>query len=176
MKTFRGFGDAMTWVETGKRTYELHAGSDVVARMTWPKGFGSPGQAETAEGKVTIERTGLLKPRVVLREDLPGAGEADAPSSQRAPLVSLEVDFGGRGSARTRTERTLGWIPSNMWRTQWAFEEKGRPLVTFESDSAMKLGHKAKVVAPDTADLGALILLGSAVGVFLTEDAAIFGI
>ena len=53
MKTLRGFGDAMTWLETGKRTYELRAGSDVVAKMTWPKGFGSPlAIAETFEGKV----------------------------------------------------------------------------------------------------------------------------
>jgi hypothetical protein len=176
MKTLRGFGDSMTWVETGKRTYELRAGNDVVATMTWPKGFGSPGQAETSEGKVTIERTGLLKPRVVLREDVAAAADAEAPASQRAPLVSLEVDFGGRGVARTRSERTVQWVPSNMWRTQWGFEEGGKPLVSFESDSAMKFGHKAKIVAPDTADLGALVLLGSAIGVFLTEDAAIFGI
>ena len=86
------------------------------------------------------------------------------------------MDFGGRGVARTRSEKTLNWVPGNMWRTHWGFEEAGKPLVTFESDSAMKFGHKAKIVAPDAADLGALVLLGSAIGVFLTEDTAIFGI
>jgi hypothetical protein len=176
MKALRGFADTMTWVETGKRTYELQAGSDVVAKMTWPKGFGSPGHGETAEGKVTIERSGLLKPRVVLREDLAPPGEAEAPASQRAPLVTLEVDFGGRGTARTRSEKTLSWVPGNMWRTQWGFEDGGKTLATFESDSAMKFGHKVKVAASDAADLGAIVLLGSAIGVFLTEDAAIFGI
>ena len=145
--------------------------------MTWPKGFGSPGQGETADGKVTIERAGLLKPRVVLREDVGApAGEADAPASQRAPLISLEVNFGGRGVARTRSEKTLNWVPGNMWRTQWGFEEGGKTLATFESDSAMKFGHKVKVASSDAPDLGALVLLGSAIGVFLTEDAAIFGI
>jgi hypothetical protein len=177
MKALRGFSDAMVWVETGKRAYELHAGADAVARLTWPKGFGSPGHGETSDGKVTIERTGLLKPRVVLSEDVAGGGEAEAPpASQRAPLISLEVDFGGRGVARTRTEKTLSWVPGNMWRTQWGFEEGGKTLATFESDSAMKFGHKVKVLAGDAPDLGALVLLGSAIGVFLTEDAAIFGI
>ena len=176
MKTLRGFSDAMTWVEAGKRTYELHAGADVVAKLTWPSGFGSPGQGETSDGKVTIERTGLLKPRVVLREDIGGGGEAEAPASQRAPLISLEVDFGGRGVARTRSEKTLSWVPENMWRTQWGFKEATKTLATFESDSAMKFGHTVRVAAGDAPDLGALVLLGSAIGVFLTEDAAIFGI
>jgi hypothetical protein len=175
MKELRGFGDAMTWVEAGKRTYELHAGSDVVARLTWPKGFGSPGQGETSEGKVTIERSGLLKPRVVLREDL-GGSEGDAPASQRAPLIAVDVDFGGRGAARTRSEKTLSWVPGNMWRTQWAFEDAGKAIATFESDSGLRFAHKVKIASGAAADLGAIVLLGSAIGVFLTEDAALFGI
>ncbi len=177
MKALRGFTDTMTWTETGKRTYALHAGSDIVATLSWPKGFGSPAQAETAEGRVAIERSGLLRPRVIVREEGPAAaGEPDGqPMSQRAPLVSLEVDLGGRGVARTRTEKTLSWSPLNLWRTTWALEEGTKTLVTFEADSAVKFGHKVRVSA-DVPDLGTLVLLGSAVGVFLSEDSAIFGI
>jgi hypothetical protein len=60
---------------------------------------------------VAIERSGLLRPRVIVREEGPAAaGEPDGqPMSQRAPLVSLEVDLGGRGVARTRTQKTLSW-------------------------------------------------------------------
>ncbi len=176
MKALRGFTETMTWVETGKRAYALHAGSDVVATMSWAKGFGSPAIAETAEGRVAVERSGLLRPRVVVREDTPTTASDDGqPVSQRAPLVSLEVDLGGRGVARTRTEKTLNWTPLNLWRTTWAFEESGKMLVTFEADSAVKFGHKVRVNA-DVPDLGTLVLLGSAVGVFLSEDSAIFGI
>jgi len=168
MKALRGFTDTMTWVETGKRSYALHAGSDIVATLSWLKGFGSPAQAETAEGRVAVERSGLLRPRVVVREEAPVATSDDGqPASQRAPLVSLEVDLGGRGVARTRTEKTLNWT--------WAFEEGGKTLVTFEADSAVRFGHKVRVNA-DVPDLGTLVLLGSAVGVFLSEDSAIFGI
>jgi hypothetical protein len=178
MKTLRGFADTMSWTTTGKRMYALHAGSDVVATLHWPHGFGSPARAETAEDKVTIERSGLLRPRVLVRDDAPAAAapDGDAPASQRAPRMTLEVDLGGRGVARGREGRTLQWSPRNLWRTTWAFEENGKTLVTFESDSAlMTFGHKVKV-AGDTADLGTIVLLGSAVGVFLSEDAAIFGI
>ncbi len=37
MKALRGFTDTMTWTETGKRTYALHAGSDIVATLSWPR-------------------------------------------------------------------------------------------------------------------------------------------
>jgi hypothetical protein len=175
MKALRGFTETMTWVETGKRSYALHAGGDIVATLSWPKGFGSPAHAETAEGRVSVERSGLLRPRVVVREEAAPASSDTEPASQRAPLVSLEVDLGGRGVARTRTEKTLNWTPLNLWRTTWAFEESGKMLVTFEADSAVKFGHKVRVNA-DVPDLGTLVLLGSAVGVFLSEDSAIFGI
>ena len=177
MKTMRGFSDIMTWSETGKRAYALHAGSDVVATLTWPKGFGSPAQAETADGRVVIERSGWLRPRVIVREEgpTPAEGADGQPMSQRAPLVSLEVDLGGRGIARTRSEKTLSWTPLNVWRTTWALEEGGKALLTFDVDSAMKFEHKVRVNA-EAPDLGTLVLLGSAVGVFLSEDAAIFGI
>jgi hypothetical protein len=85
------------------------------------------------------------------------------------------VDLGGRGVARSNTDRTLQWTPRNLWRTTWAFEENGKTLVTFEADSALKFGHKVRV-SEQAEDLGAITLLGSAVGVFLSEDSAIFGI
>ena len=176
MRALRGFTDTMTWVETGKRAYALHAGGDVVATLSWAHGFGAPAKAETAEGCVVVERFGLLRPRVIVREGIATIDDSDGqPMSQRAPLVSLEVDLGGRGVARTRTEKTLNWTPLNLWRTAWAFEEGGRTLVTFETDSAVKFGHKVRVDV-DGPDLGTLILLGSSVGVFLSEDSAIFGI
>jgi hypothetical protein len=62
-----------------------------------------------------------------------------------------------------------------VWRTTWALEEGGKALLTFDVDSAMKFEHKVRVNA-EAPDLGTLVLLGSAVGVFLSEDAAIFGI
>jgi hypothetical protein len=176
MKTFRGFTDTMVWTETGKRAYALHAGSDVVATLAWPSGFGSPARAETADERLMIERSGLLRPRVLVRDDVPAAAGPDAPAaSQRAPRLTLEVDLGGRGVARSNTDRTLQWTPRNLWRTTWAFEENGKTLVTFEADSALKFGHKVRV-SEQAEDLGAITLLGSAVGVFLSEDSAIFGI
>ncbi|HEY2516321.1 MAG TPA: hypothetical protein VGI39_35865 [Polyangiaceae bacterium] len=176
MKTLRGFGDVMTWIETGKRTYELRAGSDVVATLSWAKGFGSPGVGETADGKVLIERAGLLRPRVVVREDLPST-PGDAPASQRAPLVTLDVDLGGRGLARSRSEVTFNWAPQNLWRSIWAFEQGGKALLTFESEAGISFATKVKLApGADTPDLGALLLLGSAVAVFIGEDSSIFGV
>lgn len=176
MKTIRGFGDGMTWSEKGKRAYELHAGSETVATLSWAKGFGSPGVGETADGKVIIERAGLLRPRVVVREDLPGT-PGDAPASQRAPLVTLDVDLGGRGVARTRSEATFNWAPQNLWRSVWAFEKDGKTLLTFESEAGLSFATKVKLApGADSPDLGALLLLGSAVAVFIGEDSSIFGV
>src|SRR5580700_11865550 len=110
MKTLRGFTDTMNWTETGKRTYALHAGSEVVATLCWASGFGSPARAETAEEHLTIERSGLLRPRVLVKDDAPPAGPDAPAASQRAPRMTLEVDLGGRGVAKGG-DRTLQWTP-----------------------------------------------------------------
>ncbi|MBV9946015.1 MAG: hypothetical protein JOZ69_04115 [Myxococcales bacterium] len=179
MKSFRGFSDVMTWAASGKRTYELRGGDEVVATLRWPNGFGSPALGETAEGKIVIERSGLLRPRLVALDDLatPSADPDAVALSQRAPLLTLELDVGGRGAAQTRSGKKLDWVPRNLWRTAWAFEAAGRPLITLQTEGALKFSHKVQV-APDDAspELGALLLLASAVGVYLTEDAAIFGL
>jgi hypothetical protein len=179
MKTMRGFGDGMVWTEIGKRSYELRAGGDVVATLRWPKGFGSPAHGETAEGRVLLERSGLLRPQVLLRVDSPPSsnGADAAPPSQRPPLLTLGVDLGGRGVAVTPEGQRFDWKPSNLWRTTWVFEQSGRPLVSFDADSAVTFRHKVTIAAGvDAPDLAGLVLLGSAVGVYLTEDAAVFGI
>ena len=51
---------------------------------------------------------------------------------------------------------------------------QGARHVLLESDTGMKFAHKAKVGAGEIVDLAPDVLAG--LGVFLSEDAAIFGI
>jgi hypothetical protein len=182
VKNLRGVQDTMNWVDFGRRSYELRAGGDIVATLRWPTRFGSAAQGETAEGRVTVERAGLLRPRVVLSDDTDSSRDASPPG--RIPVrLTLELDFGGRGVVRVRDEASasLQWLPTNFWRTAWAFEHsaqgRSRRVLSFEFDSALpRFEHKVRVEDPEAPDLGALVLLGSAVGLMLTEDAAPFSV
>lgn len=101
-------GREFDWTQTDfrGREYELRAGGEVIARLH--QRGGSLAVAETAEGRWSFERSGLLISRVSVRELETGADIAAFRYGWTGD-GTLEMSWGGR----------FQWTAANFWRSRW---------------------------------------------------------
>jgi len=137
----------------------------VIARIRWPRTFGSLAEAEFGEYRWTFKRWGFLRPRVTVRTD--SAAEYSA---------VLELSFGGGGLLRMRSGRCFRWTRQGFWSRQFVFaDDQGAELVFIEP----KLGVLRRsgtvhvhVKATPLPELPLLLLLGWYVTILIADDEA----
>lgn len=103
--------------------YELKAGQELLARLTFRSLFGTLATAETAEGSWTFKRVGFLNPRVTVRV-----------ASKEEDLAVYQPKFWGDGVLTFQDGRALSWKPVNFWRTDWSFfSDQEEAVLEFKS-------------------------------------------
>lgn len=127
MRVIREIGNSeLIWKQpkASKRYYELQAGEEVLATLSWQKAMGTLALAETAEGSWTFKRSGFMHPVVTVRK----AG-SDVPDA-----AIFEPSWSGKGILQLPAGRTLRWASTNFWHSEWAWQEfNGTPLIRFKN-------------------------------------------
>ena len=143
---------ALRWLrsEAHPAAFDLLAGNHAVAAMRWHRPSGSLAEAETAEGRWTLKRTGFLHGRVTLRAA--GADTDAAQISIHWRRSTLELAGGGRYPFERAGLAVPAWQFLGPGGDRWIHiepvREKGRlvgGLVTVEP-AAQKLPELAKLL------------------------------
>lgn len=119
---------SLEWVQpkTLVDYFELWAGEDLLATLTWKSMLSNLVQLETAQGTWTLEQLGILNQRVEARE----SGTAQVVATYYPGLM-------GNGVLQWADGRELKWEPTNFWRSDWAyFDGAGRQPVALREGVA----------------------------------------
>jgi hypothetical protein len=144
---------SLRWSRAGAgHSYELLAGSDVLATLRWRKALGSLAVAETAEGTMSLKRAGFLSPYVSVQE----------PSGK--VLASLHVHWNA-SSLHVASGELYRWMRLGYWVPAWRFDDRsGNELVNFEPVRRENRLEGALVVVSERGravpDLLLLLVLG----------------
>lgn len=130
--------------EVSEPCYELWAGGDLIATLT----FGAPSKeiatVETAEGRWTLQQAGFLRPSIMIREE---ASDLD--------LAVFHAGFLGRGRLRFTSGVTFHWRSVSTDDSTWEFRgDGGEGLVSLklEPDTEQRPGsHLAQAHVDVTA-------------------------
>ncbi len=130
------------------RTYDLHSGDSVLARLEWLKTLGTLAAAETAGGKWTFKRTGFLTSVVTARV-----------AGTEADIAFYEPNWGGSQGRLRIGGQTLQLKCANFWSPQWVLLRDETPLLQFSSHGVFKAGAEVVVTeaARESADLPLLL-------------------
>ena len=143
--------DALRWSRSGEaHSYQLTAGSDVVATLHWTKSVGTLATAEAEGTHWTLKRSGFLAPMVSVRDAANGKDLAVLHVHLNNSLLQLS------GGATYRWTRTGFWIPA------WEFQDPtGAELVNFEPvrEEGRLQGGLMEVAASARASPDLLLLL-----------------
>lgn len=121
-------GRYLEWLQpkTFDTYYELRSEEQLMGTLTFRSSFGTLAVAETGEGKWSFKRVGFLNPRVTVRSY---GSERD--------LAIYQPKFWGDGILYFTRGPTLLWVPTNFWRTDWAFlDQDERQIVSFKGGVA----------------------------------------
>ncbi len=119
---------ALEWVQKGfwKRIYELRSPkfvdspAEVFAILRFPSLFRERAEVEFAEGRWTLERSGILKWKVAVREM--GSDSVQA---------TFQVQRRGEGTVRFHDTRRFFWKRSGFWSPRWFLRtEAGEDLAS----------------------------------------------
>lgn len=110
--------------------YELWAGEDLLATLS----FGSPSRAlatvETVEGRWTFQQAGFLRPSILLREE-----DSDL------DLAVFYPGLLGRGHLRFTNGVTFHWRHEGLGSATWSFRgDGGEVLITLKLEPATETG------------------------------------
>jgi len=113
-------GGELVWSqpESSKREFELHDGTEVVARLRWNHPLGSLATGDSADGSWTFKRAGFLRPRVSIRI----TGSPDA-------IAQYEAGWGGGGRLLYPDGHGYYWRQRSFWHNEWAFENERAEIV-----------------------------------------------
>ena len=101
--------------------FELWNSGACLAKLTYPSRLSGSAIASTSHGSWSIDRVGILNPRVVVRVD----GLKDA-------LAIYQPKLWGDGELELREGSTFRWSSANSWNTDWAFVDRsGHEVVRF---------------------------------------------
>jgi hypothetical protein len=156
---------ALTWSQPDafRRAFELRAGDDLVATLTWQKLFGSLALAEVAGSQWTFKREGFLSPRVSVRA---AGSEHD--------LGTFRPGWTGSGTLQLTGGAAYRWAPQNFWATHWAWlGTDEQRLLLFKPRAALLKNEAAlELAAPALADTPLLATLGWYLLVLYADDTA----
>jgi hypothetical protein len=151
--------------ETFKRMFELYNGDILLARLAFPKMFGSLAEAQTARTTWSFKRTGFFSPRVTAR--LEGTAE---------DVAFYEPNFtGSKGVLHLQGGELLRLQTASFWATEWTLIDAAKqPLIRFHNKGVFR--HAANVdvfpAAQARHDVPLLLTLTWYVLLLYIEDAA----
>jgi hypothetical protein len=145
-------GQPLLWAQpkAAKQQFELRAGDEVLAVMTWPSGWRTGATAETAEGIWSFKRQGFRQ-QVAIES---GASNAPVPMLKRGWTGNATLSFPDGHSYLWK--RQGFWGVKRLWTTA-----EGMPLLSIKSKAGfLKTGGEVEI-APLGAELPELALLAS---------------
>ena len=134
------------------RRFDLRAGEQAVASLTFDKDVGSLATGRGPGGVWTLKRAGFLQPRVTVRE---AGSEYD--------VAVFRPTWTGSGDVEFRTGTRVHWRPFGFWNSEWAFVQGTERLVTFHwlpDTAALDARVEFTVAAMAMPEFPVLMLLG----------------
>lgn len=125
MRKLTGSDTNLKWVQpSAKRLdFDLRAGDEVLATLSWEKMFGTLATARTAETTWTFKRVGFFNARVTVRS--PGSD---------ADIAVFKPSWGYGGTLEVRGQ-AYTWKKLDFWGNKWGFVwHDGNVLLTFKYD------------------------------------------
>ena len=156
----------LRWVKRGfwKISYELQAGSDVVATFGLKNAFSSLGTAESEDGCWTFKRVGFWQNRVIVRP---------CGSEEEVGRFYSRTWRGGGPFQLANGKRFDG--EANFWHTRFEFKDsEGVAVVRFRTGGCMNKWIVVEVPegAARVPELPLLVMLGQYLLVMMFMDAA----
>lgn len=155
MKSVRDAGSELNWIhpDVTRRHYELRAGDETIASLTWDAPDGSIATAKSGESSWTFRRLGFLNPHVVALE--PGSGKQ---------VFRFDATMSGGGLAQADDGHHFRWY-ANLWRAEWGWMDTAeKDLVKFRRSFDVDEKQEGKIevldLARDNPRLDLLIVLG----------------
>ena len=106
-----------------KREYELRLGPQTVAKLYWPKMLSQHAIGEMDGESWTFERRGFLHPKIFILQ---------ANGNKEVGTYEI-VNWLGKGFLILNNNQTYQWKSTNVWSTDWAWQELyGTPVLTFK--------------------------------------------
>jgi hypothetical protein len=159
-------GDELRWVQPrrSKLQFELHAGEDVVATLTWTGGSRAVG--EWAEGRYWFNREGWFRPRTII-----GGAANRAPDATGEPIAT----FAHRGGMLSFPDgRVFLWKKPKRLTTERVWTDSAEHALmrfrpsTWQSTVAVTSTSEAATLP----EFPLLMLLGEYLLVLASQDAA----
>lgn len=114
----------------GEPRYELWAGEDLLAALTFGPTCPTLATVETVEGRWTLQQAGFLRPSVLLREE---ATDLD--------LAVFHPGLLGRGHLRFSNGVTFHWCHEGLGSAAWSFRgDGGEVLITLKLEPTRESG------------------------------------
>ena len=158
--------EPLTWAQPHmfERVFELRAGSEMVARLSFGGRFGSEARAATADGTWTFRRIGFWQTRATART----AGAS-------GDLAMFEPNTWKGGGTLRLTHGPAVVVSSNMWQSTFDFRlSDGTQLFRIRTDGMLRKSATidiAPAMDPFTA-VPCLLLFGWYLVVMMHQDAA----
>lgn len=160
-------GQDLTWTPspTTKRTYELHAGTDVLATLTQPSWWRQDRVGVAANGQWTFARAGVFRSRLVVSDATSGLEAASYTSSGWTGKGELTLPDGGR----------YQWSNGNVWGSKRVWlDETGQPVLRFRQYGVLRWQCVVSIErhAATKPHLTLLAMLGWYLMLLANDDAA----
>jgi len=101
---------SLTWTPVGRQSYQLAAGTDLVATLDWVKRSGSLARGEAADGTWNFKRVGFFRPYVTIRD---ADSDVDLAALRKGTRRESVLEFADG--------RRFVWRPTRARRRQMAF-------------------------------------------------------
>lgn len=170
MRKLTGSDVKLVWSQPSakKRFFELRAGNDPIATLSWEKMFGTLATAQTAERTWTFKRVGFFNPRVTVRS--PGSD---------ADLAVFKPSWGYGGTLEAPGQ-AYQWKKLDFWGSKWGFAwPEGTVLLRFSyaggPGTLFKLEGMIEITpgcVSTNADMPLLAALGWYIMVLMHDDNA----
>ena len=140
-------GQELQWVQSRlrRREYELRAGDEALARLSYKGVLSAQVRAETSAGLWTFERKGLRQAITVLSMD----GDTE--------LAAVKRGMGGQATLQFPDGREYRWQCSSFWHDVWTWlNDEGTPLLHLKRGTQVQF----EPAAHDLPELALLATLG----------------
>ena len=162
-------GRPMGWREVSSlpRLHELRTmHGDVMGTLRWDEELGSSAVAECSRGTWIFRRRGLVKSRVIVREQ---GSESD--------VAVLRTNWKGGGTLQGSGGQKYHWSNASLWASSWVFStDAGELLFEISTQQARERRDAEVRVEPCAAslqDLDLLVLLSGYLHALVSDDFAL---
>lgn len=151
MTTIRDVSAELKWIhpDVTKRNYELRAGGERVASLSWDASDNSIATATSESGTWTLRRLGFLNPHVVALD-----------ASSGSQVFRFDATANGGGVAQASDGHHYRWYANN-WRAEWGWMDTAEnELVKFHRSFDVDEKQEGNIEILDKGrDVGHLDLL-----------------